>query len=308
MNPIVRYAQLQIMGQRLYMARKPIPPALIREVQELEAWAQSTFPPDVVNRMVGMVQETKAKMLASEMQEVGVQQERMAAQSAALRQHNADTLARKIGRNAGLDVRNVEEFTRLRKGLPLKRGTPKPTPVDPQALEQATIEATKHLDANGEGFTPKQWRNKLEHLWEYAGTHQWSEQCRRVGLRPSRALKDAMTRYQEQEMVERLSGPKKYGEYEVKTTDKDHRRAVIATAMAEELARSGSERELDEFHRRPDYLRAKEIVEDKYGYEGDSVRKDVAKALIEHYDDEPAPEHTPTYEDTPDVADEISDE
>lgn len=299
-SPIKRYAELRIMAERLHAQRKPIPAALIREGQEIEAWAQANFPPATVQQMLGMVQQEKSRMLIAEGQQVSAEQQRMAQQAQALRQHNADTLARRIGKNAGLDVKNAEEFHRVTKGLPLKRGTPKPGKVDPKLIEQATVNATAHLTRDGKGLTPAQWKDKLEYLWEYVGTGQFNEAAKKIGLRPGSDLKDAMVRYQEQEIIDKLTGDVDDPVRNVTPDDRDVTRAQIAKAMALHLAKEGSDKELDEFHRPELHKYAKEIVADRYGYEGDSVRKDVAETMLKLWPEDEAPEVEYEYDDTPD--------
>jgi len=271
---------------------------VVKEMQQIEARAQSVMTQEQIQQALWYAEQEKQSLLAEERQYESAESQRLQQQTAQLRQMNTDTLARKIGAKAGLDVRNNEELYRVRHGLPLKRGTPKPTKVDATTLEQATVNATRHLDAKGEGFTPKQWRDKLEHLWEYAGTSQFAEQARMVGVVPTGQLKSAMTRYQEQEMISRLSGDTHTPEYEVRPEESDVRRATIARKMALELAKNGTDREMDEFHRPELYNHAREIVEDKYGYEKDSTRQDVAAAVLQHWPDDEAPEEY-EYDDTP---------
>jgi hypothetical protein len=291
-NVVGRYAHLTLARDRFTAAQKPVPPALMREIQQIEAQAQARMSPQQLQHALHFVEQEKVRLLQQERQDQAAHDSRVAQQAAQLRQMNADTLARRFGRNADLDVRNAEEFNRIRKGLPLKRGTPKPAPIDPGLLEQATQNATRHLDLKGKGFTAKEWIEKLEWLWEYHGTHDFRAKAKQIGLRPSQDLDHAMARYKEQELVERLAGPK---EYKVAPTEQDRRKAIITATMAEHLAKSGSDRELDDFHRPGDFREARRIHEDPT--ETDSLRGDISRALMEHYPEDEAPDYVPEYTD-----------
>ena len=306
MNPnvIKEYAQLTLARDRYFAAQRPVPQQVVRRIQEIEAWGQTRFSPEQRSQALWYAEQEKTHLLAREanQQEAVSQQTRQ--QTEALRQANVDTLARRISAKAGIDAQTSEEFHRILRGKSITRGTPKPVKVAPKTLDEATKQATAHIDARGEGFTAKEWKQKLDGLWDYHGTHQWKEKVAAAGLRGAKALSEAMVRFQHEEMVRRLS-PEPEPVHEVKPEERDIRRAVIAKEMAEHLAEEGTDEELAEFHR-PELLNsAKEIVEDRYGYEGDSLRKDLAKVILEKHPEDEAPEirheYTDTFEDDDDV-------
>jgi len=270
---------------------RSVPPEISKQLEALDNLFMATFNPQQLQMLAPMIAQST---LQAHGEVVQVERGHEALQRVTAQREKEEfdnAVSRRITDHATIPGGlSTKEWQRVKDGKPIKRGGQQ-VQINQRILDAATREATKHLDVKGRGFTAKEWTDKLDKLENAIRGTTWGATVRQLGLKDSPELENAADRHKMESIADHFA-PKNTVK-ELHPTERDSAKALIAESyMKDRISSIRSERDAQELVRPELYNAAARIAEE----EGEHRRGDVAKAILEHWeDDEPQPEHE--YED-----------
>lgn len=274
MNDVIgRYARLTLAAERFSRAGRPVPYPIMQEIQYIEATAQSRLNPRQIAAAMQHVQHARAQIL---------QQEHSLTHATIAEQNRADLerLSRSLtrdwfNRQEGL---TPEQFVAVRDGKNIT--IPARKRLSKEQLDALSIEHTKSLDPNGEGFTFQEWEERLDELADMDPA-RFEENAKQYRV-DSRELREAVKRWRVERLAVGLQRRREAHEGEPEDqeieTDSHQRKAQIVDAFAQSY--KPSDRQHQRLFDESDGVRR--IIEEGEGQTGSVERSsDIAKAMVE---------------------------
>jgi hypothetical protein len=234
----------------IYQAHsQPVPAHIQRRIIDIEAWARVNVHPA---HLQAAIQE-KDHYVAH------LKQEHIKLETAHNNQLKQATLEKAVGRVTqgmlGQDKLTPQQLRAIVTKQPLRARIPRQQQLTQAQRDEQTRNATKMYDPAGKGWTEKQFFKRMDDLAD-ANEAEFAKLVRGYGVDPTHVRKfanDWKSQRVEFALKQRMAdrhGDDTPGPLLDKVDDRDHRRAVLATAMladAGEQAERGDSSNLDGF-------------------------------------------------------------